>query len=516
MEIDEEDKKPAIAKADLSDDDSEMSDDVSPLDTNAYHAQLARRALRAGDAKAKAEGRPPPSQTLASGAVASTSRLSIVKQDGGRVSVFAHSSSVKREIVELGDSDDDNDEDSVPDLPPTDPRYIAWARRCQNALSAAEAPAQPFAPHRQKNARPHFDIKSAQQAAVGACSLGTDEQGKAVSIPASINRFLRSYQRDGVKFFWEHYRKGQGALLGDDMGLGKTIQVISFLASIMHHDCTEGQENRRMELIKRADAPVLEKPTDLGPTALIIVPASVVDNWAREIATWTYLSADIYKPGQEKTQGVLKRFKRGRLDIMITGTDTARTRIDDLSHLDFSCIFIDEVHRVKNPLSKTSRAFQQFECKRRYGLTGTAVQNRYSELHTILDWCAPGRLGTPAQWRDYVETPLKEGQRKDATQRQLATGRVSQTSLLRRLCYVSAVNVPQPSDTGYRTSPAPSPSLLPATYEGSDRRSAPAQVRQDSLLSAYRRAKAGIPEVPVARGGPDHLDSRRALPVWQH
>lgn len=35
-----------------------------------------------------------------------------------------------------------------------------------------------------------------------------------VCVPASINRFLRSYQRDGVRFFWERWREGRGGVLG--------------------------------------------------------------------------------------------------------------------------------------------------------------------------------------------------------------------------------------------------------------------------------------------------------------
>lgn len=85
---------------------------------------------------------------------------------------------------------------------------------------------------------------------------------------------------------------------------------------------------------------------------------------------------------------------------------------------------MDEVHKVKNHRSKTTLAFHQFACRRRFGLTGTAMQNRYAELHTVLDWCFPGRLGDRAQWKDFVETPLKIAQRRDATQEQLATGRV--------------------------------------------------------------------------------------------
>lgn len=39
-----------------------------------------------------------------------------------------------------------------------------------------------------------------------------------ISVPASINRFLRPYQRDGVDFFYQKYKAGIGGVLGDDMG----------------------------------------------------------------------------------------------------------------------------------------------------------------------------------------------------------------------------------------------------------------------------------------------------------
>jgi SNF2 family DNA or RNA helicase len=44
------------------------------------------------------------------------------------------------------------------------------------------------------------------------------EQG--IQVPAAINTYLREYQREGIKFFWERYNEGRGGLLGDDMGLG--------------------------------------------------------------------------------------------------------------------------------------------------------------------------------------------------------------------------------------------------------------------------------------------------------
>lgn len=65
-----------------------------------------------------------------------------------------------------------------------------------------------------------------------------------ISVPSPINRYLKDYQRQGVKFLYDRYAAGKGAILGDDMGyvsiscpssplmvsLGKTVQVIAFVS----------------------------------------------------------------------------------------------------------------------------------------------------------------------------------------------------------------------------------------------------------------------------------------------
>lgn len=48
--------------------------------------------------------------------------------------------------------------------------------------------------------------------------LGKDEDGHELIVPSCINKFLRPYQRDGVKFLVGQYLKGKGGILGDDMG----------------------------------------------------------------------------------------------------------------------------------------------------------------------------------------------------------------------------------------------------------------------------------------------------------
>lgn len=48
-------------------------------------------------------------------------------------------------------------------------------------------------------------------------------------VPYTINRYLRDYQREGIRFIYNNYIRSRGCILGDDMGLGKTVQVQSTL-----------------------------------------------------------------------------------------------------------------------------------------------------------------------------------------------------------------------------------------------------------------------------------------------
>lgn len=63
--------------------------------------------------------------------------------------------------------------------------------------------------------KPAFPI-TVNQAMIGPLQLDPDDPSMAV--PASINRFLRPYQQEGVRFFWKQYSQGKGGILGDDMG----------------------------------------------------------------------------------------------------------------------------------------------------------------------------------------------------------------------------------------------------------------------------------------------------------
>ena len=106
--------------------------------------------------------------------------------------------------------------------------------------------------------------------------------------------------------------------------------------------------------------------------------------------------------------------------LVLTTFDIARKDIDILDNLAWSCIFVDEVHRVKNEAAKITQAYHQFHCSRRFGLTGTTIQNSYKEMWTILDWSNPGQLGSSRQWQGFVVKPLTAGQSASATEEERA------------------------------------------------------------------------------------------------
>ncbi|KAK7440022.1 hypothetical protein VKT23_017275 [Stygiomarasmius scandens] len=262
--------------------------------------------------------------------------------------------------------------------------------------------------------KPGFPL-SPEQRPLGPLVLDAE---KKIQVPAAINTYLRDYQREGAAFFYKHYDKDMGGLLGDDMGL-----VISFLSAIMKKTGTARDIDRRRNKVSRLqDGPRWKNNRQLPPankywpTCLIIAPSSVVPNWEREFETWGYFEVGVYTGNTAERAPVLRDFKYGRLDVVITSFDLARGDIELLDNLAWSVVIIDEVHRLKNKKSKLAAAFSRFTCMRRFGLTGTAIQNSYDEMWAIADWTTPGLLGGHRQWRNTVSRPLRAGQSSKATE----------------------------------------------------------------------------------------------------
>ncbi|KAI9454269.1 P-loop containing nucleoside triphosphate hydrolase protein [Russula earlei] len=305
--------------------------------------------------------------------------------------------------------------------------------------------------------QPHLDPLLDSVLSTPADALVLDAKHH-IRVPPSLSKCLRLYQREGVQFLFQRYILGRGAVLGDDMGLGKTIQVISFLSALMRKSGTPSDRERRRNRVSQLqdgrewhDGRKLPPPDDKWPTALIITPSSVVNVWTREFAKWGYFEVGAYIGTQGERERVLNDFILGRLDVVVTSFDTARRSIMLLDNLPWTVLIVDEAHRLKNPKANTTRALASFHWPDthtipshvteltpasefqastshalwaqptaaiprtgpiRIALTGTAIQNSYMELWTLLDWVNPGSVGTEKQWKKTVANPLAAGQAK--------------------------------------------------------------------------------------------------------
>jgi SNF2 family DNA or RNA helicase len=268
------------------------------------------------------------------------------------------------------------------------------------------------------------------------------------TVPAPIAQWLRDYQVKGVEFLHELFVWQRGGLLGDDMGLGKTIQVISFLTAAFGKTGDERDLKRMRKLRRTSDS-------RWYPRILIICPGGLMENWKSELDRWGWWQYYTYHGSVAEKESALQAAAAGRLEIMITTYTTYRMNMSAINTVDWDCVVADECHTLKGRSSEITQAMNNINALCRIGLTGTAIQNNYDELWTLLNWTNPGRFGSLASWKASISDPLRIGQAHDATSYQLGLARRTAKKLvnnllpsffLRRMKTLIADQLPKKSD----------------------------------------------------------------------
>jgi SNF2 family DNA or RNA helicase len=245
-------------------------------------------------------------------------------------------------------------------------------------------------------------------------------------IPAPIAQFLRKYQVEGVEFLHELFVYQRGGILGDDMGLGKTIQVIAFLTAVFGKTGDE-RDAKRMRKMRRKHG------DKWYPRVLLVVPGTLVANWKNELEKWGWWHIDTCHGGKKFLEPAVETAASGRSEIVITTYDTYRIHSDLINTVRWDCVIADECHRIKERTSETTKTMNDINALCRIGLTGTAIQNKYEELWTLLNWTNPGAFGPLSSWKSTVAVPLKLGQSHDATYAQLKKSREVAQKLVNNL-----------------------------------------------------------------------------------
>ncbi|MDQ6716519.1 MAG: DEAD/DEAH box helicase, partial [Actinomycetota bacterium] len=216
--------------------------------------------------------------------------------------------------------------------------------------------------------------------------------------PPGLTATLRPYQRRGLAWLTEMCEVGVGGCLADDMGLGKTVQVIALHLALQ--------------------ARGLHQPT------LVVCPTSLLGNWERELRRFApAVPVRRFHGGNRHLEEVLAD------EVVLVTYGVVRCDREALAAVAWGVVVADEAQHAKNPLSRTARELRLVPATARVALTGTPVENRLTELWSILDWTTPGLLGPLEAFRRGVAVPVERYRDAEATER---LTRVVRPFLLRR------------------------------------------------------------------------------------
>lgn len=170
---------------------------------------------------------------------------------------------------------------------------------------------------------------------------------------------LYPYQREGVLFA----ARASRSLIADDMGLGKTVQAIG-----------------ACEVLARAAG--IER-------VLVVCPTSLKYQWKREIETFCGRSAVVVE-GLSAARAALYAadgfFKIVNYDVVHRDVEAIRRWEPDV-------IVLDEAQRIKNWNTRRAKSIKRLDSKYAVVLTGTPLENRLEELHSIVEFVDRFRLG---------------------------------------------------------------------------------------------------------------------------
>jgi SNF2 family DNA or RNA helicase len=234
---------------------------------------------------------------------------------------------------------------------------------------------------------------------------GDSEQLPILDAPDAFKGTLRPYQARGLSWMSFLERFGFGMCLADDMGLGKTIQLLALL----------------LEERKNGETP--------APT-LLVVPMSVVSNWVREAKRFAPDIRVMLHHGVARLIGDALQDEVAKSDLVVTTYALAHRDHETIAKIPWGRIVLDEAQCIKNPLAKQSQAVRSIVADRRVALTGTPVENRLSELWSIMDFLNPGLLGSSQSFRKRFAVPIERYRDRVRTEQ---LRRLVQPFILRRL-----------------------------------------------------------------------------------
>lgn len=203
--------------------------------------------------------------------------------------------------------------------------------------------------------------------------LRQPEAIRSAVLPKTFCAQLRPYQKTGYTWLRTMDELGFGACLADDMGLGKTVQVLAYLEKL--------------------------RKTRKNAGILLIVPASLLENWKKE--TEKFAPDMDYRILHGKPSAALAAELENTGAFLTVTTYGMAARLRGLQERTWDCVILDEAQAIKNPLTKQTREIKKIPCRMRIAMTGTPIENDLTNLWSLFDFLNKGLLGSSEEFRRF-------------------------------------------------------------------------------------------------------------------
>ena len=261
-------------------------------------------------------------------------------------------------------------------------------------------------------------------------------------ISTMLKATLRPYQETGARWLAQHYHEGLGACLADDMGLGKTLQTLAIL--LFAKEKRTANPNSSIQNPKSPPSSLFDQPGPAIPhtsnliplQALILLPASLVFNWEREIKKFAPGITVCRHVGPQRTKDARIL---GRYDIVLTTYQTAKRDLVFLKKNEWEYVVLDESQYIKNPQSGIFKAVGELAARHKVSLSGTPIENSLSDLWAQMQFLNPGMLGSFTYFKKHFIKPI-EKQEDEVKKDELR--RLVEPYLLRRTKKQAAPDLP--------------------------------------------------------------------------
>jgi SNF2 family DNA or RNA helicase len=157
---------------------------------------------------------------------------------------------------------------------------------------------------------------------------------------------------------------------------------------------------------------------------------SVVGNWQKEIERFAPDLKVLVHHGAERMSGPKFSREARKSDIVISTYALAYRDEHIFSTISWARIALDEAQNIKNPTAKQTQSIKKLCASHRVALTGTPVENRLTELWSIMDFLNPGYLKSAADFHTGFAVPIEKYRNADRT---VTLKRLVQPFILRRL-----------------------------------------------------------------------------------